>query len=129
MRISDWSSDVCSSDLRKGTRGHFLGEVHRNLTRPNNGARAPFGPHFALIDLEMLRRQLLDLINGDAARIGAHEICQHDLREFKNDLPPGERGIGAQLVETTLHIPTFGEDITAQETDDYHMNVAYLPTK
>src|SRR3546814_18290666 len=111
MRISDWSSDVCSSDLyvrvdigimrpkglyrphgmdnsamiapaedssdfREGTRGHFLGEVHRNLTRPNTGARAPFGQHFALIDLEMLRRQLLDLINGDAARIGAHEICQ-----------------------------------------------------
>src|SRR3546814_7558072 len=72
-----------SSDFRKGTRGHFLGEVHRNLTRPNNGARAPFVPHFALIDLEMLRRQLLDLINGDAARIGAHEICQHALREFK----------------------------------------------
>src|SRR3546814_2814353 len=69
-----------SSDFRKGTRGHFLGEVHRNLTRPNNGARAPFGPHFALIDLEMLRRQLLDLINGDAARIGAHEICQRALR-------------------------------------------------
>src|SRR3546814_13156013 len=32
-----------SSAFRKGTRGHFLGEVHRNLTRPNNGARAQFG--------------------------------------------------------------------------------------
>src|SRR3546814_6436026 len=49
-----------SSDFRKGTRGHFLGEVNRNLTRPTNGARAPFGRHFALIDLEMLRRTLLD---------------------------------------------------------------------
>src|SRR3546814_14501468 len=72
-----------SSDFRKGTRGHFLGEVHRNLTRPNNGARAPFGPHFALIDLEMLRRQLLDLINGDAARIGAHEIRSEERRVGK----------------------------------------------
>src|SRR3546814_2398047 len=103
LRISDWSSDVCSSDL---------------LTRPNNGARAPFGPHFALIDLEMLRRQLLDLINGDAARIGAHEICQHALREFKIDLPPGERGIGDQLVESALHLPNIGADITGQEINN-----------
>src|SRR3546814_15206729 len=28
-----------SSDFRKGTRGHFLGEAHSNLKRPNNGAR------------------------------------------------------------------------------------------
>src|SRR3546814_11996020 len=30
MRISDWSSDVCSSDLR---RKHLVGEGHRNETR------------------------------------------------------------------------------------------------
>src|SRR3546814_20228268 len=29
MRISDWSSDVCSSDLKTGLAGHFLGADHR----------------------------------------------------------------------------------------------------
>src|SRR3546814_19904307 len=78
-----------SSDFRKGTRGHFLGEVHRNLTRPNTGARAPFGPHFALIDLAMLRRPLLDSLNGSAARIGHPQICPPPCHELQYTHPPG----------------------------------------
>src|SRR3546814_5979902 len=36
MRISDWSSDVCSSDLRIGAAAHLLGNaarVHRKSPR------------------------------------------------------------------------------------------------
>src|SRR3546814_4156561 len=33
MRISDWSSDVCSSDLRGGLQlAHHIGEQHKGLT-------------------------------------------------------------------------------------------------
>src|SRR3546814_7754728 len=34
LRISDWSSDVCSSDLRKGDRIHDI--ARRNAHQPND---------------------------------------------------------------------------------------------
>src|SRR3546814_743453 len=46
MRISDWSSDVCSSDLRVGSRWNKLFQTHRgyrksqaNSSRPADGDR------------------------------------------------------------------------------------------
>src|SRR3546814_4819558 len=39
MRISDWSSDVCSSDLRQTTAGFSLaGDSEKFLTMPGGGA-------------------------------------------------------------------------------------------
>src|SRR3546814_10417614 len=44
MRISDWSSDVCSSDLHGGREG---GEALRRAGHPgaDQGGPAPEGPH------------------------------------------------------------------------------------
>src|SRR3546814_21037579 len=40
MRISDWSSDVCSSDLRRGTVGRVLA-LRTLAERPATGALFP----------------------------------------------------------------------------------------
>src|SRR3546814_6006131 len=39
MRISDWSSDVCSSDLDGDDDGEQRGEHGRSLMQPRDGAR------------------------------------------------------------------------------------------
>src|SRR3546814_331565 len=44
MRISDWSSDVCSSDLGRGLQDHYAVRVVHRVTRPitlNERARGP----------------------------------------------------------------------------------------
>src|SRR3546814_15338032 len=41
MRISDWSSDVCSSDLRKGALALFHQMQHRPPRRPRTEAGKP----------------------------------------------------------------------------------------
>src|SRR3546814_5478719 len=38
MRISDWSSDVCSSDLRVGKRGFHLAQRSKQDDPPAGGA-------------------------------------------------------------------------------------------
>src|SRR3546814_14044047 len=46
MRLSDWSSDVCSSDLRDVSRARALGPAQRH--RPRGQERHPYGrrlPH------------------------------------------------------------------------------------
>src|SRR3546814_12394252 len=78
MRISDWSSDVCSSDLRV-----FHGEVPRQLRigehRDVAGeAEQHPGPEPRRIDLE------------DAGRLRRHEqpdAAAHDLDETDADAP------------------------------------------
>src|SRR3546814_19852898 len=51
MRISDWSSDVCSSDLaeraRRRLRGHADADVHRAIIAQRRKAAVHFG-HRAL---------------------------------------------------------------------------------
>src|SRR3546814_10171171 len=39
MRISDWSSDVCSSDLDRGAVRHGIGERHAKLDEVGPGRR------------------------------------------------------------------------------------------
>src|SRR3546814_13609929 len=40
MRISDWSSDVCSSDLQEATGGRSQANLHFSMSQ-----RQAFGPH------------------------------------------------------------------------------------
>src|SRR3546814_9236384 len=44
MRISDWSSDVCSSDLEISTRRRVCGECHRCFVRDLADAGAILAP-------------------------------------------------------------------------------------
>src|SRR3546814_16769931 len=70
MRISDWSSDVCSSDLLEARLVQVFGEVlgHALGERGDQGAHAPGGDVAALAD------EVVDLALGradDADRVDA----------------------------------------------------------
>src|SRR3546814_795196 len=63
MRISDWSSDVCSSDLIA------------SLT-PNTGGGAPFGPEIA-----EAHRKVVDLVNGNGGVLGRQVVLTQENSE------------------------------------------------
>src|SRR3546814_19184939 len=64
MRISDWSSDVCSSDLKVDARGRAAGIA---------------ATHHAIERADMAGHELLALFVGTADRIGIGDD-RHDLR-------------------------------------------------
>src|SRR3546814_16495627 len=47
MRISDWSSDVCSSDLLRTTRQEYHGRIARALAAQGDVAPEVLAQHFA----------------------------------------------------------------------------------
>src|SRR3546814_1593909 len=84
MRISDWSSDVCSSDLaflrhvrRAGIGGHDedgVAEIHRLAVMIGQPAIV----HHLEQDVEQVRMRLLDLVQQqDAVRILVHRSEEH----------------------------------------------------
>src|SRR3546814_19577173 len=93
MRISDWSSDVCSSDLDRadgvnhrrmvapakaasdfglGTRRKFLRQIHRDLARAGDRADAALRRHLGLVEPDVRAHRALDLVDRDARPRAAH---------------------------------------------------------
>src|SRR3546814_8483544 len=62
MRISDWSSDVCSSDLPLGRSGRDF-EVQRIVLQAN----MDFAPMNELAEQKLFGERLLDLLLNEAA--------------------------------------------------------------
>src|SRR3546814_7433606 len=81
MRISDWSSDVCSSDLLD----RAFGEVVRQLQRGERRPAAQFGDRLHPRRLPGRRVRQADV--GDLA--GAHEVieCTQDLVDRRAAVP------------------------------------------
>src|SRR3546814_15054013 len=114
MRISDWSSDVCSSDLRLQRAQRRLAARTRTLHLDLEGAHAMLGGPLAGrvgSDLRGIRRRLARALealaarrrpgNGVALRVGdgdhrVVERCIH-MRDGRGDvllfLAPGARGL------------------------------------
>src|SRR3546814_3711527 len=90
MRISDWSSDVCSSDLHAGRPGGFLfeGEVH------------------ALVTAVLLRLSRLDALDGDTEPEPPHRQLrqvEEGVGAGEGDAVVGANGVGqAPLLEQLL---------------------------
>src|SRR3546814_10906426 len=66
MRISDWSSDVCSSDLARGDRG--VVNLRRGPARDRRDARGGEGGErgvLALVERPGERGQFLDLLHRE----------------------------------------------------------------
>src|SRR3546814_6437143 len=79
MRISDWSSDVCSSDLRSERRlGELAGSLHEVLDLDERFLRVDdseidhrVDPHrYIIMRDHVLRGHIVD----DRAQIGAHHL-------------------------------------------------------
>src|SRR3546814_2907109 len=68
MRISDWSSDVCSSDLAVGVEQLAV----RQAARVRNVARREAGARIALFAGEACRRARIDHLLGAAADVREH---------------------------------------------------------
>src|SRR3546814_1126162 len=85
MRISDWSSDVCSSDLH-GLRHHDrAGEMHH---RPDAMTREDVGEQLGIPDVALIERYFR---RNEAAR-ALRQIVQHNRSE--------ERRVGQACVST-----------------------------
>src|SRR3546814_6060056 len=69
MRISDWSSDVCSSDLF--ARERTAGEVHIRVFNPNLEAHGWDSPHTALQIVNDDMPFLVDSVTMALAQAGA----------------------------------------------------------
>src|SRR3546814_12757066 len=87
MRISDWSSDVCSSDLEADEFGRFLVEID------GGGGVA------------RLQRLVADGLGGGGERRGVAEVGRdprHLARElaFKSGVRSEERRVGKECVST-----------------------------
>src|SRR3546814_1692128 len=121
MRISDWSSDVCSSDLELHGHGHDHGEQEAHDERRHqdrigeNGAALLFRQHLVALALAKLLFRPLDAVwrraeaaeqrvdgqrhcaqHSDLAQgIEAAEIAQHDT----DDVGPAAFPIGARSEE------------------------------
>src|SRR3546814_10785725 len=72
-RISDWSSDVCSSDLHVGAPRHMLAAAEADLEMERTvAAEKPCGGHLALGRNRDLRQHGIDqiLLRSEERRVG-----------------------------------------------------------
>src|SRR3546814_11683801 len=75
MRISDWSSDVCSSDLIRWLEGDQLQEIEPNVA----GVAALHSPHTAIVDYAAITQKLAEelVALGGTLRLGAEVTDIH----------------------------------------------------
>src|SRR3546814_11981395 len=105
MRISDWSSDVCSSDLRQQRLGISL---HLELGLFNLQRLADIGRHF--IKTALTRCLVLGLADhdqlagADRDRLAVLAILQHFLRERRFLY----RVVGGQPITASAREPEIG---------------------
>src|SRR3546814_2019666 len=92
MRISDWSSDVCSSDLRRFQPSIELGGIHPG-SRLGKAGKERLSRHLDSLEIP-LRADKLDLQpviqHVPAARsvvlqFGATDCCVHEARTFRSE--------------------------------------------
>src|SRR3546814_13572233 len=89
MRISDWSSDVCSSDLIEQVIGDLVDDLVTDLEKRGLGVRA------AVLRCERVdaREQLIMVGTARATRDALHPA-----RLFKLRIDPIEPGLGIQAM-------------------------------
>src|SRR3546814_12312470 len=103
MRISDWSSDVCSSDLTRGT-GEVMTPIENNppATCPACGCTDAAGAHAhaiaaALIDDDLDRAMTLGLLEPVAC-IACPDDCSNRRRQAREARKSEERRVGKEGV-------------------------------
>src|SRR3546814_10998323 len=95
MRISDWSSDVCSSDLRSATPGY-----RSAVTEPGSELRRRFHHELDAIDAKVIR--LFALVTESVAA-ATDALLADDVeaaRELSRRDRPEERRVGKECVST-----------------------------
>src|SRR3546814_8877681 len=95
MRISDWSSDVCSSDLNKDVFADFtekknadLGQLWLEHGKPMLFAKGTKGLR---LNLDHLHLEVVDIVDGDwdAAGVLVHDERNRTIAHMLVELPFG----------------------------------------
>src|SRR3546814_6974202 len=88
MRISDWSSDVCSSDLVKRVQWHHVGELNAALKSLQQYATAQgFKPDYTAWHTHIAELKQQHAMNYER---GGELIQPHAVIEAINDITQGE---------------------------------------
>src|SRR3546814_10775627 len=97
MRISDWSSDVCSSDLAEAVHPYGIGkhrhmpEIEQEITRyAGHPVRVGFTPHLVPMNRGELVTATVDLAEGASVATLRELLAQrYDEEPFVHLLPEG----------------------------------------
>src|SRR3546814_15316525 len=96
MRISDWSSDVCSSDLKIGGHARAIADIVPDVVGDDGGV--------ARIVLGDSRLDLADQIRADISRLGEDAAAKpredRDQRRAERERGSEERRVGNECVGT-----------------------------
>src|SRR3546814_15124978 len=112
MRISDWSSDVCSSDLRRRALHHR--QRHRHRRRPVGGSirLSPFrgsDMDFSLApEVESLRQRLRDFVEAEIIPLEADATAYDEHENIAPDRLEGLRAKARQAGLWALQMPQAG---------------------
>src|SRR3546814_16132620 len=89
MRISDWSSDVCSSDLLQQALNTFLDELVKQMQEQMAKGDPQFSEQELPPDTQMLDRQdLMDMLERarELAKSGAKDAAREMLSQLRDML-------------------------------------------
>ncbi len=112
------ASAELEADFGRGVLGHLARDVHRELAREGDDARA-------LLALELLRAQVevvgngaLDEVDGDVRLLGRGEdVLELRTGDFDGDVLVDELGVRDELGERRLEVPDVGRDVVTDEAD------------
>src|SRR3546814_13694003 len=93
MRISDWSSDVCSSDLNPSSAGYSPPAQSQALSRPT-GSKPPVGQNLVLSS-EQIRYCLAEDIRMDGAKSAINNYSDYDVDRFNAMVADYNSGCGS----------------------------------
>ncbi|MNJ76726.1 hypothetical protein D3C77_740680 [compost metagenome] len=82
------------ADFRQAVIGQFLGQRHRDLTRPRHRARAALGEHVGHLDLVVLDYRALDIVDTDQLVLQGQKVLEGFADQFDGDVTPHEVGMG-----------------------------------
>src|SRR6185369_531209 len=100
-----------ATDLRQGSFGEMLGQVHGDLPGIDNGARVVLGLDLDQAQSELLSHCLLDRLDRDLAGLGVDKILQHLLGVGQRDLGADQRRMRYQADERAFQFANVGADI------------------
>src|SRR3546814_6805497 len=101
MRISDWSSDVCSSDLRR--RGHVDDKAHaREDEEQHDLARAPSAPE----DIARTDEKVRDCGDKEAERRARRHPHHRRTQAEQADVDDGSTPARPRSEEHTSELPS-----------------------
>src|SRR4030095_10137399 len=106
------------TDLRHALLCQLLGEVHSDLARHRDRARAPLAVHVGDLDLVVVGDRFLDQLDRDLAGRRRQQVLQRLARDFDRYDPPVEGGEGDHLAESALELADVAAQILRDEKRD-----------